>query len=177
MRWRQIRACCWKSWRINNQAGRKRRDGNLWGQALEAGVEMVTFSTFLARCGVGGRRSTQWCVSTGETPVVPVACRNGRDARCPSGVPQRARRPLSQCINGRDARCPSSVPQRARRPLSQCINGRDARCPSRAAWGPAGDLSPAEGGADCQNRVEWRAGRLKALAERRRDDAQGDKDD
>ena len=47
-----------------------------------------------------------------------------------------------------------------------CINGRDARCPSRAAWGPAG--SQAEGGAGCQNRVEWRAGRFKAWAERRR---------
>ena len=26
-----------------------------------------------------------------------------------------------------------------------CRNGRDARCPSRAAWGPAGGMSLAEG--------------------------------
>ena len=74
------------------------------GTALGAGFEMMTFSTVLARCGVGGGRGTQWCVSTGETPVVPVV---------PLGDPQ-------------------------------------------------GALSPAEGGADCQNRVEWRAGCLKA---------------
>ena len=65
------------------------------------GVEMVTFSAFLARCGVGGGRRpraptgttgilpvggeggvlpfqragrplSQWCAATGETPVVPV---------------------------------------------------------------------------------------------------------
>ena len=40
---------------------------------------------------------------------------------------------------------------------------RDARF-----FGTRGGMSPAEGGAGSRNRVEWRAGRFKAWAERRR---------
>ena len=44
------------------------------------------------------------------------------------------------------------------------------KCDGRSLFVNPRGLSPAEGGADCQNRVEWRAGRFKAWAERRRDD-------
>ena len=116
------------------------------------GVEMVTFSAFLARCGVGGGRRPR--APTGTTGILPVG---GEDGVLPF---QRARRPLSQWC-GATGETPV-VPV-------VCRNGRDARCPSRAAWGPAGGLSLAEGGAGRRSRAEWRAGRFKAGAERRRD--------
>ena len=52
-----------------------------------AGVEMMTFSTVLARHGVGGGASRR---RTGTMGILPVGVRggvfhfNGRDARCPS---------------------------------------------------------------------------------------------